>query len=100
VNYTLKFLISVENEALNAYFWYEEKSKGLGEDFLRVFYANAWELIRYPLIYKKIYKDFRRRLMRRFPYAIYFYIDDHEIIVHALLHTARNPKILKTILKK
>jgi len=48
VNYTIKFTPPVGNEALNAYYWYEKKSKGLGEDFLRVFYANATELSRNP----------------------------------------------------
>jgi len=98
VNYTIKFLSPVEDEAFCAYSWYEKKSKGLGEDFLRVFYANATELTRNPLIYRKIYKNFRRRLMRRFPYAIYFHTADKEIIVHALLHTARNPKLIENIL--
>jgi len=100
MNYTIKFLPSVENDALNAHFWYEKKSKGLGEEFLRVFYANANELTRNPLIYRRIYKNFRRRLLRRFPYAIYFLVNNEEIVVHALFHTARDPKWIKKILNK
>ncbi len=72
--------------------------RGLGEEFLRLFYANAYELVRNPLIYRKIYKNFRRRLLRRFPYAIYFVIENHYIVVFGLFHTARDPKRIEKIL--
>ena len=98
MNYSIKFRPEVEDDAISAYHWYEDKSTGLGEEFLRMFYANAYELVRNPLLYLKIYKNFRRRLLRRFPYAIYFFIENHEIIVLGLLHTARDPKRIRKIL--
>ncbi|MGE5344088.1 MAG: type II toxin-antitoxin system RelE/ParE family toxin [Candidatus Omnitrophota bacterium] len=91
MTYPLRFLPEVEEDAINAYFWYEEKEKGLGDEFLRLFYANSNEITRNPLIYRKVYQDFRRRLLRRFPYAIYFTFTGDEIIVFGLLHCARNP---------
>ncbi len=69
--YPISFLPEVEVDAINAYRWYEEKAVGLGEEFLRLFYTISGEIIRNPLIYKIRYKDFRRCLLRRFPYAIY-----------------------------
>lgn len=98
MNYSIRFRPEVEYDALNGYHWYEDKSLGLGEEFLRVFYANALGLVRNPFIYRKVYKNFRRRLLRRFPYAIYFVIENHTIIVFGLFHTARNPKMIEKIL--
>lgn len=66
------FLPEVEEDTIGAYFWYEEKAKGLGEEFLRVFYTTIAEIGRTSLIYRKVYKNFRRCLLKRFPYSIYF----------------------------
>tara|TARA_B100000315_G_scaffold242577_1_gene264929 strand:+ start:755 stop:1060 length:306 start_codon:yes stop_codon:yes gene_type:complete len=100
VKYSLLFLPEVEDDALNGFTWYEQKSRGLGEEFLRMFYARAEEISRNPLIYQTIYKDFRRCLLNRFPYAIYFQIDKQNIFVYGLFHCARNPKAIKKNLLK
>jgi hypothetical protein len=89
----------VEEDVINGYSWYEEKAKGLGEEFLRLFYANASEISSNPLIYQKVYGEFRRRLLRRFPYAIYFRITGDEIVVFGLFHCARNPAAIENELQ-
>lgn len=95
MTYTLHFLPEVEEDVVNGYAWYENKSLGLGEEFLRVFYACAVELPRNPLLYPKVYREFRRRLFRRFPYAIYFTIKENQIIVIGLFHCARDPRTIR-----
>lgn len=95
MSYSLSFLPEVEEDAINGYRWYEEKGIGLGEEFLRLFYALTGAIIRNPLSYQTVYEDFRRCLLRRFPYAIYYRVDKQEIIVYALFHCARNPAITK-----
>ena len=44
MTYTLRFLPAVEEDVIGGYAWYEEKTPGLGEEFLRVFYARASEI--------------------------------------------------------
>jgi len=95
MTYTLRFLPEVEEDIIDGYVWYEAKSPGLGEDFLRMFYAGASEILWNPLLFQKVYNEFRRRLLRRFPYAIYFMIEDEHIIVFGLFHCARNPGTIK-----
>ncbi len=95
MNYTLRFLPEIEEDVFAGYTWYERNSPGLGEEFLRVFYASANELSRNPFIYTKVYRNFHRRLLKRFPYAIYFMIEDNQIVVCGLFHTARNPRTIK-----
>lgn len=91
----MSFLPEVEEDIVAAYIWYEEKSKGLGEDFLRIFYAGSTEMARTPNIYSKVYKNFHRKLLKRFPYAIYFIVERKTIIVYGLFHCARNPYLIK-----
>lgn len=96
--YSLRFLPEVEDDALVGYTWYQEKAYGLGEEFLRMFYACAGEIPRNPFLYSEIYGEFRRLLLRRFPYAIYFRSEDHEVIVCGLFHCARDPRSVKVTL--
>jgi hypothetical protein len=87
----LRFLPEVEEDALAAYTWYEGKARGLGDEFLRAFYACANKVLRSPLISPKVHQEFWRRLLRRFPYALYFTVKSGEILVIGLFHCARDP---------
>lgn len=95
MRHSLLFLPEAEEDAVCAYAWYEEKAKGLGEEFLRVFYASAAEIARTPRIYPKIYKNFHRKLLKRFPYAVYFLIENEAVIVCGLFHCARDPQLIQ-----
>jgi hypothetical protein len=99
MTYALRFLPIVEEDALAGYTWYEEKARGLGGEFLRAFYACAREIPRNPLLYPKVYGEFRRRLLRRFPYAIYFRIEDEMAIIFGLFHCARDPRTIRAQLQ-
>ena len=50
MNYSLLFLPEIENDIDSGRMWYEQKSRGLGEEFLRMFYARAQEIQRNPLL--------------------------------------------------
>ncbi len=95
MTYHLAFRPEVEEDAIAGYIWYEEKAKGLGEEFLRLFYAKAREIPRNPLLFRNVYNDFRRQLLKRFPYAIYFRIEDEKIVVFGLFHCARDPRFIE-----
>lgn len=98
MTYALRFLPEVEDDAIAGFSWYEQKSAGLGEEFLRVFYACANETARTPFQYPEVHRDFRRRLLRRFPYALYYRIQDGEVVVSGLFHCARDPRAITSAL--
>jgi plasmid stabilization system protein ParE len=99
MTYALQFLPEVEEDLIGGYVWYGAKSAGVGEEFLRVFYAGANEILRNPMLCQKVYGEFRRRLLRRFPYAIYFTIEGDQIIVVGVFHCARDPQTVKSELR-
>ena len=94
----LRFLPEVETDVQNGRLWCEEKSPGLGEGFLRDFYACSEELARNPMAHQKVHGEFRRYLLRRFPCAVYFRVEGGRAIVFGLFHCARDPHRLRSAL--
>lgn len=80
----------------SAYWWYEEKDPGLGDEFLRCLEAAFSRIGEYPLHYPVRFDDFRRILVRRFPYAVYFEHDEKTVFIHYDFHCAQDPKKLPT----
>lgn len=79
-------------EIAQAFDWYEQKSYGLGGDFLRVVAAAEEQLGRHPESFAPTQGRFRRVLLRRFPYALHFeLLDGNRVSVLACLHDRRDP---------
>jgi plasmid stabilization system protein ParE len=71
--------------------WYEQQSIGLGEEFGQELERVFARLATDPQLYQVIYKHIHRALTRRFPYAVYFVIDDDRVNVLRIFHQTRNP---------
>jgi plasmid stabilization system protein ParE len=101
MRYDIRFLTDVEEDVVAGYRWYESKAPGLGEEFLRMFYACLEGIRRNPLISATVHHEIRRGLLRRFPYAVYFRVQENETIVFGVFHCARDPrKIQSTLLER
>lgn len=86
------FEAPAQAEIAEAFAWYEDKSYGLGGDFLRVVAAAEEQLRRNPKAFPPTRDRFRRVLLRRFPYALHFeLLDERYVSVLACLHDRRSP---------
>jgi plasmid stabilization system protein ParE len=90
--YRLTFKPEVYDDIKTAYDWYEAQRAGLGEDFLLTLEEFYVKITRNPKLYQDIYKSVKRKLVRRFPYGIFFVLLEDMIIVLAVLHTKREPQ--------
>lgn len=79
-----------------AYSWYEDRRPGLGEEFLGCVDACIQAICRIPELYAKVHAEYRRALVRRFPYAIFYEYTGGKVIVYSTFHTSRNPKKWKS----
>ena len=61
-----------EQDLAEAYGWYENRRPGLGEEFLSCVDACIAAIQRTPEMYRVVHEDYRRGLVRRFPYAIFY----------------------------
>ncbi len=75
-----------------AYCWYEDRRPGLGEEFLGCVDACIQAICRTPELHAKVHEEYRRALVRRFPYAIFYEFDDGKVTVYSVFHTSLNPK--------
>lgn len=81
-----------ELDMREAYAWYEKQVLGLGGNFLLNVDAALRSVQRYPLQYPVIYRNARRCLVRRFPYGVYYVVEERRIVVLAVFHAKRDPK--------
>lgn len=78
-------------EVQNAFDYYEEKSKGLGFEFMRSLDAALQSVKRNPFAYQIIYQDSRRVLLRKFPYALFYIVEETRIVIIACFHQKQHP---------
>jgi plasmid stabilization system protein ParE len=76
--------------------WYQEKSPDLAFRFGHEINEVILAISDHPLIHAKIYRNIRRAMTRRFPYAIYFIVEGNLVTVLRVLHQARDPQEWRT----
>ncbi len=91
---------SFAREDLNdAMTWYESQKEGLGIDFLLEFYdlCNFVEIN--PQINQIVYSSYRRFRMKRFPYLVYYAVDertsDKRMVIVAVFHSSSGAEKLQ-----
>ena len=88
-----------ERQLAEACRWYDERAVGLGAEFLRSFEAACAQIERQPRAAPQVFLDFRRKLLRKFPYGVFYVIDGEYIVVAAVFHLARPPHALRDTLE-
>ena len=69
---TFILLPDAERDIAEGYDWYEKREPGLGEELLRCVDACFLSIRRNPEMYAFAHESYRRALVRRFPYAIFY----------------------------
>ncbi|HUG91950.1 MAG TPA: type II toxin-antitoxin system RelE/ParE family toxin, partial [Planctomycetaceae bacterium] len=73
--------------------WYEQQRLGLGVDFVRCV-QHALDLIEeLPQMYAQVFEDVRQAPVRRFPYSVLYRVETDQIVVLAVFHGRRDPRI-------
>jgi plasmid stabilization system protein ParE len=75
-----------------AYSWYEKQRAGLGEELLTSVDACIASICRTPKAGRLVHENYRRSLIRRFPYAVFYEYESTIVTVYCVIHTARDPK--------
>jgi plasmid stabilization system protein ParE len=73
--------------------WYQRIDPNLAFRFKVETLATRWRIERFPFQFPLIKNTARRALLKRFPYSIYFNLNDDEVSVIAVVHQRRSDNI-------
>ncbi len=79
--------------------FYEKQAEGLGVYFLDTLFSDIDSLIIYAGIHPLFFEKYHRLLSKRFPFAVYYRIEDDLILVYAVLDCRQNPAWVRKKLK-
>jgi toxin ParE1/3/4 len=82
-----------EAELADAAAWYDDARPGLGEEFVAVVDHAVQRILAMPGAYPvwRSGHPYRKHVLRRFPYVVFFTADEVEVHVVAVAHTKRRP---------
>ena len=95
----LRILDAASDDLVEGFSFYERREQGIGDYFLTCLYSDIESLRVFGGIHRTVYKKLHRSLSKRFPFAIYYTVEDETVIVRAILDCRRNPSWIRSRLK-
>ncbi len=87
----VRFHPEAEREFKDAVIWYNHQRMGLGAEFFLCVDESIERIQSNPQIYPLVHNKIRRAVVRRFPFAVFYDIEDSEIRVIGIFHSRRSP---------
>lgn len=89
-----------EHDLIEAFRWYESQRRGLGHEFLLQVGAGFGHLGQYPLACPELYRGVRRHIIRRFPYKVFYKVEQKTVIILAVVYGGRDLQWVKKRLEE
>ena len=90
---------SADRDLLAGFRFYQKQGNDLGHYFLDSLISDIDSLLLYAGIHRKI-EGFHFMLSRRFPFAIYYKVEDETVRVRRVLDCRRRPSLIQRALKR
>jgi plasmid stabilization system protein ParE len=89
----LRIAPEAEEELAAAAEWYETRRAGLGLELVAVIDRAFDAILEAPLSYAEWRDDrpYRRKVVERFPYVVFFTVEGDTVVVIAVAHARRRP---------
>ncbi len=87
----IRLLETAKEDLREGWSFYEKSAVELGDYFLDCIQADVRSLILYAGIHEMA-EGYHRMLAKRFPFAVYYLIEDETIDVYAILDCRRDPE--------
>jgi len=89
--YSVVLAPQAEDDVREAYFWYRERSASAAESFRTEVFAAIDAIARAPLVRLPDESGNRKRMLKRYPYFIFYDVLDEVVTVLAVAHHRRRP---------
>jgi plasmid stabilization system protein ParE len=94
----IKILSSAIEDLHAGRLFYEKQGEGLGEYFYDSLFSDIDSLLLYAGIHLKVF-GYHRLLSKRFPYAVYYTVEQELIEIRRVLDLRRHPQRIRQALK-
>jgi plasmid stabilization system protein ParE len=88
----LRYTDRAKDDVELAFAWYERQRRGLGFEFLDCVEMVVKSILDNPKMYRIYYSIFRGCMIRRFPFAVFYSVEDAEIVVHSVFDNRQDPE--------
>jgi len=95
---SIKILSSAFEDLHAGRIFYEQQGEGLGEYFFDALFSDIDSLTLYAGIHRKIF-GYHRLLSKRFPYAVYYTLEEGVVVVYRILDLRRHPGRIRQALE-
>jgi plasmid stabilization system protein ParE len=96
----IEILRSAQRDLINGYRFYEKQAEGVGTYFLDSLFSDIDSLTLNAGMHPIWFGKYHRLLSKRFPFAVYYRIEDETARVYAILDCRRNPFWIRKKLKE
>jgi plasmid stabilization system protein ParE len=86
-------LPEAQDEFDDAFDWYEQQRPGLGLTFVGRVQDAFDRIAANPLMYRIVFQDVRKAVVRQFPYHVLFREEAHQTLVLAVFHNRRDRSV-------
>ncbi|MCP4698563.1 MAG: type II toxin-antitoxin system RelE/ParE family toxin [Gammaproteobacteria bacterium] len=95
MSFPIKYSSRAQQDVRQALAWYKKQRKGLEADFLNCLEDTIARIQQHPELYPKPYKmKLQRALLRRFPFSVYYRVENEIIYIFAVFDNRQNPEKL------
>ncbi len=91
----LELLDLARDDLIAGFRFYEGKEQGLGHYFLVNLYSDIESLKLSGGIHRKVYGGFYRALSKRFPFAIYYTVENDTVRIRAVVDCRKRPSWIR-----
>ena len=95
----IRILASASQDLIDGHWFYERQARGAGSYFLDTLFSDVDSLATNAGIHPVHFGKYHRLLSKRFPFAVYYRVEEEEVLVYAVLDCRRQPAWIRTKLK-
>lgn len=91
----VEILDLARKDLIDGFRFYEGQEPGVGGYFLDSLFSDVDSLGVFAGIHRRVHGDLHRSLSKRFPFAIYYKLNNGVVQVHAVIDCRRNPSWIR-----
>ncbi len=98
MRYSVRYKLAAAAEIANAIAWYSRPEVNQGEAFVQDVERTEAHLSAHPELYQRVEDEIRRAVLRRFPYSLFYVIEQDLVVVLACMHHHQKPRTRNELL--